>query len=112
MAERKSAFDTPWFNSQPNDFFNSLNKSKNYNIVLTAETEDFDEETTQQWVDEGFVVAYVPLLKGGNEYIKRIHATGDGFGTGEYYGIVGRASQLTFHLEAIHTDRAGNVSLR
>ncbi|EMD00099.1 hypothetical protein BAUCODRAFT_102413 [Baudoinia panamericana UAMH 10762] len=87
MAQ-KSAFDTPWFNSQGNDFFNSLNKSKNLNIVLTAETEDFDEETTQQWRDEGFATKYVPLLDGGKEYVQRVHQAGDAFGVSEYYGIV------------------------
>lgn len=119
MAQKKSAFDTPWFNAQGNvrspspppgshstdspddenadravrgecqDFFNSLNKSRNYNVLLTAETEDFDEETAQQWRDEGFRTAYVPLLGGGNAYIKRVHEAGDSFGVSEYYGIVG-----------------------
>ena len=81
------------FNSQSKSFFDSLNKSRNFNIVLAAETEDFDEEVTQQWLDEGFRTAYVPLLNGGNEFINRIHTTGDGFGVGEYYGIVGNASK-------------------
>lgn len=83
------SFNTPWFNSQPKDFFNSLNKSKNYNLVLTAETEDFDEETIAQWQDEGFVVKYVPLLNGGSGYVKRVQSAGDTFGVAEYYGIVG-----------------------
>lgn len=89
MSEQKSAFDTPWFNSQDNSFFNSLNKTNIPHIVLAAETEDFDEEVTQQWKDEGFDAAYVPLLNGGSEFIKRIHTIGDTFGAGEYYGIVG-----------------------
>lgn len=58
--------------------------------MLTAETEDFDEEITQQFKDEGFDTAYVPLLNGGNEFVNRIHRTGDSFGVGEYYGIVGK----------------------
>jgi len=86
MAQ-KSAFDTPWFNKQDNSFFNSLNKSVVPHIVLTAETDDFDEETTQQWKDEGFDTAYVPLLGGGNDFINRLHRTGDAFGVSEYYAI-------------------------
>ena len=89
---KKNAFDTPWFNSQRKDFFNSLNKSVNYNLVLTAETEDFDQETEQQWRDEGFRTKYVPLLEGGNSYIDRVHREGDAFGAAEYYGIVGARS--------------------
>jgi hypothetical protein len=73
-----------------NDFFNSLNKTKVAHLILTAETEDFDEETTKQWQDEGFHTAYVPLLNGGHEYIKRIHNTADAFGVGDYYAIVGK----------------------
>ena len=61
----------------------------NYNIVLTAETEDFDPDTEQLWRDEGFMIKYVPLLDGGNKYIQRVHNAGDSFGVGEYYGIVG-----------------------
>jgi len=111
---QKSAFDTPCeeacygnkryerintvlgFNKQDKSFFNSLNQTKTAHVLLTAETEDFDEETTQQWRDEGFNTAYVPLLNGGDEYINRVHATGDAFGTSEYYAIVGnRATHST-----------------
>ena len=90
MPEQKSAFDTPWFNSQDNSFFNQLNKSKIPHIVLAAETEDFDEEVTKQWREEGFDTVYVAFLNGGNEFIKRVRAAGDSFGVGEYYGIVGK----------------------
>lgn len=89
MPEQKSAFDTPWFNSQDKNFFNHLNQTKTPNLVLTAETEDFDEELTRQWLEEGFNTVYVPMLKGGNDFVNRVHAAGDGFGAGGYYGIVG-----------------------
>ncbi|KXL47071.1 MAG: hypothetical protein FE78DRAFT_133962, partial [Acidomyces sp. 'richmondensis'] len=95
-----SAFDTPWFNTQGNDFFNSLNKTKIPHVILTSETEDFDEETIQQWRDEGFDTAYVPMLNGGNEYINRVHTQGDNFGVGEYYAIVAFDSAATLILQA------------
>lgn len=60
---------------------------------MTAETEDFDPDVPQQWADEGFRTVYVPLLNGGNEFIQRVHAAGDGFDVGEYYGIVGNAPE-------------------
>jgi hypothetical protein len=84
-----AAFDTPWFNSQERNFSNVLNKSKVAHIVLTAESEDFDDETIKQWTSEGFDVQYVPLLKGGNDFIRRVHTVGDNFGVSEQYAIVG-----------------------
>lgn len=99
MAAKKSAFDTPWFNSQDNSFFNQLNKNKIPRLVICGETEDFDEECIKQFREEGFDTAYVPLLNGGNDFIQRIHRTGDSFGVGEYYGIVGneKNSSLSNH---------------
>ncbi|CAK3970043.1 Hypothetical predicted protein [Lecanosticta acicola] len=97
-----SAFNTPWFNSQDRNFFNQLNKSQIAHVVLTAETEDFDEETTQQWIDEGFDCRYVPLLNGGDDYIKRLHYVGDSFGASEYYAIVAYGEAAHLALEA-HT---------
>ena len=88
-----SAFNTPWFNKQENNFFNVLNRSKSANVILAAETDDFDEETQKRWVEEGFTVKYVPLLKGGWDFIHRLHAVGDAFGVSEYYAIVGNAMQ-------------------
>ena len=98
MSQKKSAFDTPWFNSQDNSFFNTLNKSKIPHLVVCGETEDFDEEAIQQFKDEGFDVAYVPMLDDGQNFIDRIHRTGDSFGVSEYYGIVGNAPDLTIVL--------------
>lgn len=84
-----SAFNTPWFNSQDPSFFNSLNKSKIAHVALCAETEDFDEEVTQAWKDEGFHCVYVPLLEGGDDFIRRLHIVGDQFGVNEQYAVVG-----------------------
>ena len=72
---------------------NALNKSKIAHVILTAETEDFDEETAQKWRDEGFHCQYVPMLKGGNDFIKRLHTVGDNFGVSEQYAIVGNEQQ-------------------
>jgi hypothetical protein len=86
-----AALNTPWFNSQNRDFFNVLNKSKVPHVVLAAEDEDFDDETIKAWTDEGFDVQYVPMLKGGNDFIQRVHVVGDKFGVSEQYAIVGNA---------------------
>ncbi|KAK4612016.1 hypothetical protein CLAFUW4_13320 [Fulvia fulva] len=97
-----SAFSTPWLNSQENNFFNVLNRSKSANVILAAETEDFDEETQKRWVEEGFFVKYVPLLKGGWDFIHRLHAVGDAFGVSEYYAIVAYGDAASLALEG-HT---------
>jgi len=92
QPKKKDAFDTPFFNKQDGGFFNSLNQSKVPHLILAAETDDFTDEVTQQWRDEGFDTVYVPLGEEnvGNEFVKRVHAIGDKFGVGEYYGIVGK----------------------
>jgi hypothetical protein len=40
-------------------------------LYVTAESDDFDEVTLQDWRAEGFNVAYVPLRDGGKEYAQR-----------------------------------------
>lgn len=99
-----SGFNTPWFNNQDPSFFNSLNISKTHNIVLSGETEDFAEEVSQQWRAEGFNVVYVPMLNGGNDYINRIHNTGNGFGPSEQYAVVGNATSLLTPNQTRHRD--------
>lgn len=99
------SFNTPWFNQQDPSFFNSLNKSKVAHVILTAESEDFADEVTQQWRDEGFNVVYVPFGNGGNDYATRIRMTGDSLGVGEQYAVVGN-THLCYHSpEALHVVR-------
>lgn len=62
------------------------------NLVLTAETEDFDRKPRSNGKRRGFRTTYVPLLKGGNEFVDRVHREGDGFGAGEYYAVVGNSA--------------------
>lgn len=58
-------------------------------LYVTAEDEDFDVKTLCAWRDEGFIVKYVPLGKGGKEYVNTLHRLGDGMSIGERYAIVG-----------------------
>ena len=113
MPEQKSAFDTPWFNSQDQSFFNHLNQTKVPHLVLTAETEDFDDEITRRWREEGFDTIYVPLMDGGDQYLQRVHRAGDSFGSGEYYGIVGKCPLRIQNDSSSNTDLAlATISLR
>lgn len=83
------SFNTPWFNQQDPSFFNSLNKSKIVHVIIAADSDDFSEEVTQQWHDEGFNIIYVPLGNGGKEFLARIKSAGDNTGVGEQYAVVG-----------------------
>lgn len=58
-------------------------------LYVTAEDDDFDVETMKAWRDEGFIVKYVPLGKGGKQYVQTLYKLGDGMGIGERYAIVG-----------------------
>lgn len=84
-------FDTPWFNKQDKTWFNSLNKSVNYPLVLTGDSDEFAQEVAVKWRDEGFSVTYIPLGIGGQDWVRRVHAAGEAGGVGEYYAIVGAA---------------------
>lgn len=96
------SFNTPWFNQQDPSFFNSLNKSKIAHVILTAESDDFAEEVTQQWRDEGFNVAYVPFGNGGKDFLARIKNTGDNLGVGEQYAVVGNERPFRLTASAVH----------
>lgn len=77
-------------------FLKYLNVKKTPYVLLTAETDDFDDITLQQWHEEGFVVNYVPLGKGDAEFKRRLHGTADTVvGVSEQYAIVGKSSSLS-----------------
>lgn len=71
-------------------FLKYLNVHKTPHLLLTAETDDFDDVTLREWSDEGFEVTYVPLGNGGSEYVRRLHSIADKIvGVSETYAIVG-----------------------
>ncbi|KAL1303285.1 hypothetical protein AAFC00_006691 [Neodothiora populina] len=87
-------------------FLKHLAVQKTPYIMLTAETDDFDDVTLQDWRDEGFVVTYVPLGNGGAEYTRRLHAVADQVvGISEHYAIVAfgdaAAACLEAHIKAV-----------
>ncbi len=59
-------------------------------LYFTAEDDDFDDLTLEEWRDEGFDVAYVPMGKGGKEYRERLNGLSTGLGIGETFGIIGK----------------------
>ena len=64
-------------------------------LCITAETEDFDNETLRSWQDEGFDVVYVPYEVGEKEYITRLRSVREGLGVGENYAIIGMSLSLS-----------------
>ena len=77
------------------DFFSHLKAARTQHILLAAETDDFDEATSNDWMDEGFQVTYVPLGEGGPEFTRRLHAVADEVvGISDRYAIVGRSLQF------------------
>lgn len=58
-------------------------------LYITAEDAEFDIETMKAWRDEGFIVEYIPMGKGGKQYVQTLHKLGDKMGIGERYAIVG-----------------------
>jgi hypothetical protein len=62
-------------------------------LYITAESDDFDDLTLQEWQDEGFDVGYVPLKEGGTEYGSTLDGLSRaGLGVGETFAIIGRKS--------------------
>jgi len=60
-------------------------------LYFTAEDDDFDDETLQEWREEGFNVGYVPMGKGGKEYSERLNGLSRvGLGVGETFAIIGK----------------------
>ncbi|KAH7406994.1 hypothetical protein DE146DRAFT_649014 [Phaeosphaeria sp. MPI-PUGE-AT-0046c] len=57
-------------------------------LYITAEDEEFDIDTMTAWRDEGFIVKYVPLGKGGKQYVQTLYKLGDNMGIGERYAVV------------------------
>lgn len=58
-------------------------------LYVTAEDEEFDVETLHAWRDEGYIVKYIPLGKGGKDYVNTLYHLGDNLSIGERYAIVG-----------------------
>lgn len=58
-------------------------------LFITAEDDEFDLETLRAWREEGFIVQYLPMGKGGKAYVNTLRHLGDNLSIGERYAIVG-----------------------
>ncbi|KAF2197152.1 dienelactone hydrolase [Delitschia confertaspora ATCC 74209] len=80
-------------------------------LYITAEDEDFDEETIRAWREEGFYVQYLPLGKGGKQYVSMLHHLGDGLGIGERYAIVAFGDAASICLEVYSEPKSSTAKL-
>lgn len=58
-------------------------------VVITAEGDDFDEVTIQNWRAEGFQVSYLPFTGSRKDYVHSIQHLADPLELGENFAIVG-----------------------
>ncbi|KAF2841475.1 dienelactone hydrolase-like protein [Patellaria atrata CBS 101060] len=68
-------------------------------IYITAEDDEFDEETLREWRAEGFDVEYIPMNGGGKPYRDRMHSLTDSRKLGEMYAIVGKVDSFCSHIK-------------
>ncbi|KAL9106564.1 MAG: hypothetical protein Q9227_008410 [Pyrenula ochraceoflavens] len=68
-------------------------------VFVTAEDDDFDEDTLRAWQGEGFDVKYTPLGEGGSKYVKTLQSLGDSLGVGGSFAIVAFGETAAICLE-------------
>ncbi|CAN8099656.1 unnamed protein product [Discula destructiva] len=72
-------------------------------LLITAEDNDFDAQTLDEWRDEGFQVQYVPMGNGGEDYVNKLERIGKKkLGPCETFGIVAFGEAASFLLEHYH----------
>jgi len=80
-------------------------------LYVTAEDDEFDTETLQAWCDEGFMVKYLPMGKDGKQYVKKLHALGEGLSIGERYAVVAFGEAASACLEVYSEPRTATSKL-
>ncbi|KAL7629823.1 hypothetical protein AAE478_001346 [Parahypoxylon ruwenzoriense] len=72
-------------------------------LYITAEDDDFDMITLNEWRSEGFDAEYIPMGNGGNEYRMKVESLSKrNLGPCETYGIVAYGDAASFCLQHFH----------
>ncbi|KAI1101688.1 NTF2-like protein [Jackrogersella minutella] len=72
-------------------------------LYITAEDDEFDVLTLNEWKDEGFNVEYLSMGNGGKEYIRKLESLSRAkLGPCETYGIVAYGDAAGYCLEHFH----------
>lgn len=58
-------------------------------LVITSDTTDFDHSTIENFLDEGFQVAYLPYTGDKKDYNNKLQHLADPLDLGDKYAIVG-----------------------
>ncbi|CAI7603003.1 hypothetical protein N7533_000302 [Penicillium manginii] len=75
------------------------NGNNNARVCITSETNEFDNQTIQDWQEEGFDVVYLPLNGGGKEYESQLKTVKEGLGVGENYAVIAFGEAASYCLE-------------
>lgn len=68
-------------------------------LCITAETQDFDNETLRSWQDGGFDIVYIPYDVCEKEYIAQLRSVKEGLGVGENYAVIAFGDAASFCLD-------------
>ncbi|KAH9995329.1 NTF2-like protein [Xylariaceae sp. FL0662B] len=72
-------------------------------LYITAEDNEFDVFTLNEWKNEGFNVEYITMAKGGSEYRTKLDSFGrTGLGPCETFGIIAYGEAASICLEHFH----------
>lgn len=63
-------------------------------LIITAEADEFDEITFQNWRAEGFEVSYLPFTGSRNDYVHSLQHLADPLEVGENFAIVGLLARM------------------
>ena len=58
-------------------------------VVITAEDDEFDQVTIQNWIAEGFEISYLPFTGSREDYIHHLQHLADPLELGETFAIIG-----------------------
>ncbi|KAI1463825.1 uncharacterized protein F4812DRAFT_445566 [Daldinia caldariorum] len=90
-------------NHNENGFLSSDFPHSTPRLYITAEDDEFDLVTLNDWRDEGFIVEYIPMGGGGNEYRMKLESLSrTNLGPCETYGIIAYGDAASFCMEHFH----------
>ena len=69
-------------------------------LVITAERDDFDQISLQNWRAEGFEVSYLPFTGSRKDYVYSLQHLADPLELGENFAIVGLLARIQTRFNA------------
>ena len=69
-------------------------------LVITAQDDEFDQVTIQNWRAEGFEVSYLPFIGSREDYVHCLQHLADPLELGEDFAIIGMLALVPTILRA------------